>query len=96
MSGSDRPWRVAGLCQLDGVEAVKVGRAPAEVDPTRMCELLVRLPEVTVLDVVEEVDGPLWVHIETRGQRPVCAGCGGAVVIKDRPVVALVDLLLRA
>jgi hypothetical protein len=57
-----------------------------------MCELLVGLPEVTVLGIVDELDGPLWVHIETRGQRPVCAGCGGAVVVKDRPVVALVDL----
>jgi transposase len=41
------------------------------------------------------VDGPgrvLFVHIETRDPRPACSGCAGAVVIKDRPTVALVDL----
>ncbi len=63
-----------------------------EVDPTRMCELLVGLPEVTVLGIVDEADGPLWVHVETRAVRPVCAGCGSPVTIKDRPMVTLVDL----
>ena len=63
-----------------------------EVDPTRMCELLVGLPAVRVLGIVDEVGGPLWIHVETRGERPVCVGCGGAVVVKDRPVVPLVDL----
>ena len=37
-------------------------------DATRMCELLVGLPEVNVLDVVERDDG-LVVTIETRGVR---------------------------
>ena len=63
-----------------------------EVDPTRMCELLVGLPAVTVLGIVDEAAGPLWVHIETRTQRPSCDGCGGRTAIKDRPVVELVDL----
>ena len=63
-----------------------------EVDPTRMCELLVGLPDVTVIGVVDEMGGPLWIHVETRAERPVCGGCGGAVMIKDRPAVALVDL----
>jgi transposase len=57
-----------------------------------MCELLVGLPAVTVLGIVDEADGPLWVHIETRAERPVCVGCGGPVAIKDRPLVELVDL----
>ena len=57
-----------------------------------MCELLVGLPAVTVLGIIDEVDGPLWVHIETRTDRPVCAGCGGSVAIKERPLVELVDL----
>ena len=63
-----------------------------EVDPTRVCELLVGLPEVKVLGVVDEGDGPLWVHVETRDPRPSCARCRGAVVVKDRPSVELVDL----
>ena len=61
-----------------------------EVDPTRVCELLVGLPDVTVLGVV---DGrPLEVHVEIRKPRPMCTGCGTAARVKDRPVVDLVDL----
>ena len=44
-----------------------------EVDPTRMCELLVGLPAVTVLGVVDEHDAPIVVHVETRDVRPSCA-----------------------
>jgi transposase len=62
-----------------------------EHDPTRMCELLVGLPDVCVLGV-DDATGVVRVHIETCGPRPCCAGCGGAVTIKDRPVVELVDL----
>jgi len=56
-----------------------------------MCELLVGLPEVSVLDVAETFDG-LEVTIETNTQRPVCADCGGGVRVKDRDAVRLVDL----
>lgn len=63
-----------------------------ELDPTRMCELLVGLPDVNVL-AVTDIDGePLRVHVETREPRPACPGCGGDVAIKDRPAVELVDL----
>ena len=58
-----------------------------EVDPTRMCELLVGLPAVRVLGIVDEVGGPLWSHVEARAERPVCGGCSGAVVVKDRTAV---------
>ncbi len=61
-------------------------------DPTRMCELLVGLPAVRVLGVVDERDGPLFVHIETIGPRPPCPGCGGWATAKDRDRVELVDL----
>ncbi|MGQ0616083.1 MAG: transposase family protein [Acidimicrobiia bacterium] len=57
-----------------------------------MCELLVGLPEVNVLGVVDERDGPLRVHVETRDQRPSCPACAGGVTVKDRPNVELVDL----
>ncbi len=63
-----------------------------ELDPTRMCELLVGLPDVTVLGVVDLAGGPLQVHIETRGERPPCPGCGSPARIKQRPEVELVDL----
>lgn len=37
-----------------------------EVDPTRMCELLVGLPAVRVLGIVDDPGEPLEMHIETR------------------------------
>ena len=52
-------------------------------DSTRMCELLVGLGDVAVLEVIE-TDAGLRVKIETRGVRPCCGGCGGAVKVKDR------------
>ena len=63
-----------------------------ETDPTRMCELLVGLPEVNVLGIEELIEGPLLVHIEARGDRPGCSGCGVFAQVKDRPIVELVDL----
>lgn len=62
------------------------------VDPTRVCELLVGLGDVTVLGAVDEPGGPVRIHVETRGPRPPCPGCGGLVWVKDRRRVELVDL----
>ena len=63
-----------------------------ETDPTRMCELLVGLPEVIVLGVVDQAGQPLEVHIEQAGDRPTCLGCGGLPLVKDRDAVELADL----
>ena len=63
-----------------------------ETDPTRMCELLVGLPEVIVFGVVDRSGHPLEVHIEQAGDRPGCLGCGARPLVKDRDVVELVDL----
>ena len=63
-----------------------------ERNPTRVCELLVVLPDVKVLGVVDDRDAPIVVHVETRATRPSCASCAGVVVVKDRPSVELVDL----
>ncbi|MFN8103921.1 MAG: ISL3 family transposase [Acidimicrobiia bacterium] len=57
-----------------------------------MCELLVGLGDVTVLGAVDEPDGPVRVHIETRTRRPACHGCDGQVWAKDQRPVELVDL----
>jgi transposase len=62
------------------------------VDPTRVCELLVGLGDVTVLGAVDEPDGPVIVHVETRADRPSCPGCDGSVWAKDQRPVELVDL----
>lgn len=63
-----------------------------ETEPTRMCELLVGLPEVRLLGVIDVICEPLVVIIEQRVPPPSCPGCAGAVVIKERPPVTLVDL----
>lgn len=64
-----------------------------ESNPTRMCELLVGLPEVNVRAVHDETDGPLVVHVESRADQGWCRSCGVRASIKDRPAVELVDLL---
>jgi hypothetical protein len=63
-----------------------------EVDPTRMCELLVGLPDVIVLGVDDIDDGAIVVHIELAGPRSVCLGCSQLAVVKDRETVELIDL----
>ncbi len=63
-----------------------------EVDPIRVCELLVGLGEVTVLGATDEPGGPVRIYVETRGPRPPCPGCGGPVWVKDQRPVELVDL----
>ena len=54
-------------------------------DAIAMCELLVGLPDVNVLDV-SETDIRIRVTIETRSERPSCATCGSAVTVKDRDI----------
>jgi hypothetical protein len=41
-----------------------------EIDPTRMCELMVGLPEVHILGVDDQVNDFLCIYIESRAQRP--------------------------
>jgi len=60
-------------------------------DPIAMCEMLVGLGDVTVLDVTDTGDR-LRVTVETRAERPSCPGCGAQVAVKDRHLVELTDL----
>ncbi len=61
-------------------------------DPTRICELLVGLPDVRILGVDDIVGGPLVVSIKQTVDRPACLGCGRRPVVKDRDWVSLIDL----
>lgn len=64
-----------------------------ETDPTRMCELLVGLPDVNVLGIDDVIEVPLSVHVEVRRDGPLrCPTCGVIAKVKDRPTVELVDL----
>jgi len=62
-----------------------------ETNPTRMCELLVGLPEVNVIGVGDWPEF-LRIAITTRADRPVCPGCGGTVHRHDVDEVELADL----
>ena len=62
-----------------------------ETNPTRMCELLVGLPDVDVNGVG---DWPCWlrISISTRAARPSCSGCAGVVWRHGIDEVELTDL----
>ena len=62
-----------------------------ETDPTRMCELLVGLPDVEVVGVGE---WPSWLRIAVRTcrRRLACTGCGTAAHDHGRREVELIDL----
>jgi transposase len=57
-----------------------------------MCELLVGLPDVIVLAVDDQHDASIVVHIESRPGPAWCCRCGVRATVKDRPLVALIDL----
>jgi transposase len=61
-------------------------------DATRVCQVLVGLPEVRVLGVDDQSNDALIVHVEQAGPRPPCIGCGAPPWVKDRETVELVDL----
>ena len=76
---------------LEVLKAFEIRESLLSSDPIVMCELLVGLPAVSVLDVAETGDR-LRVTIETRAPRPSCPVCGVPVVVKDRDTVELTDL----
>lgn len=59
---------------------------------TRMCAVVVGLPDVTVLAVDDQPGQPIRVHVQQRVGRPRCEECGQRAWVKDRPIVELVDL----
>ena len=63
-----------------------------EIDPTRMCELLVGLPDIDVVGVDDPEPGRLVVVVVPREARPTCERCGSPAWVKDRREVDLVDL----
>lgn len=63
-----------------------------ETNATRMCALLVGLPDVNVIGVEDDDGQPLRVHVETTAEFAGCAGCGTKAWSKGRRRVELVDL----
>jgi transposase len=68
-------------------------RLPAGLvrDPARVCEILVGLPDVSVLGVLD-VEEVLQVHVECCPSTAVCPGCDSRAHLKDQRPVELVDL----
>lgn len=62
-----------------------------ETDPTRMCELLVGLPDVRVCGLVDDPGFPMEIHVETVAEVTGC-DCGARAWGKGRREVRLVDL----
>ncbi len=63
-----------------------------ETDPIKMCELLVGLPDVTVLGVKRHGDLRVDLHIQTNADVVGCSSCGVVASLKDWRVVAFADL----
>lgn len=63
-----------------------------ETNATRMCALLVGLPDVNVIGVADVEGQPLRVHVETVPAVVGCAGRGTRAWSKGRRPVVLVDL----
>ena len=63
-----------------------------EKDSKRIAEILVGLSDINLIGVEENVKGPLRIHIESRGLRPLCPSCGGRVHQNGLRIVELVDL----
>ena len=56
---------------------------PVETHLHGMCDLLVGLPEMTMLGITEVVGGLLRVHVQTRALRPACPNCGTLARVKS-------------
>lgn len=65
-----------------------------EIDPTRVCEVLVGLPDVDVLGVTEPAEdgSPLVIEIASRADQGWCPECGVKARLKDSTPVVLVDM----
>ena len=81
-----------GLTEIHRARSGALERAPVETNPTRMCQLLVDLPDVHVIGIDKDPGQPMRVPIETPDGRPGCPTCGVFARSKDRDVVELVDL----
>ncbi len=63
-----------------------------ETDPVKMCELLVGLPDVTVLGVKRHGDLRVNLHVQTNADVVGCSSCGVVASLKDWRVVAFAGL----
>lgn len=84
--------RGTGALRISGSYTSRAPGTPVETNATRMCALLVGLPEIAVLGVGDRPDRPLRVHVETVVEVEGCTGRGTKAWVKDRRPVALVDL----
>lgn len=63
-----------------------------EADATRICTILLGLPEGNVIGVENHPSEPLAVYIECTSSATDCPQCGHPAWMKDRSLVELTDL----
>ena len=63
-----------------------------ETDATRICELMLNLPDMTVVAFDESDPSVARVHVRSKPKRSFCWGCGLQGTVKDRPVLEIGDL----
>lgn len=70
------------------------GKFPSslETDPVKVNELLVGLPDVTVVGGIRHPDDAVELHIQMNARLDGCISCGSVATLKGWRVVALVDL----
>ena len=63
-----------------------------ESDVTRICELMLNLPDMTVIAFDESDPGVARLHVQSKARRSFCRRCGMQATVKDRPILEINDL----
>jgi transposase len=63
-----------------------------ETDVTRICELMLNLPDMSIVGFDDSDPAVARLHVESRTKRSHCRRCGMQATVKDRPVLEIGDL----
>ena len=63
-----------------------------ETDATRICELMLDLPDMTIVAFDDSDSAVARLHVQSKPKRSFCRRCGMQANVKDRPVSEINDL----
>ena len=63
-----------------------------EIDATRICELMLNLPDMTIVAFDDSDPAVARPHVQSKPKRSFCRRCGMQATVKDRPVLVINDL----
>lgn len=63
-----------------------------ETDAKRICELMLNLPDMTIIAFDDTDPTVARLHVQSRPKRSFCRRCGMQATVKDRPVLEINDL----